>query len=166
MLVTRPYRRIITATALTLALDLLTKSWAERALELYQPVPLVGDSLRLTLNYNTGIAFGLGDTGSLWPTFLAGGFIVGAVGWLVLALRRGTLPASTGWPIGLIFGGGLGNFLDRLPDRRVTDFLDVGVSATRWPTFNLADICITVGAMVLVSLAEKRSAEMRTESSS
>jgi signal peptidase II len=156
---TRPHHRIITTATLAVALDLVTKAWAERTLEPYQPVPLVGDSIRLTLNYNAGVAFGMGNTGAVWPTILTGGIITGLIGWLAIALRRDTLSAEMGWPIGLILGGALGNFVDRLPDRRVTDFVDVGIGAARWPTFNLADVCITVGVALalLVSLIEQRS---------
>ena len=149
---TRPHHRIITAAALALSLDLLSKAWAERTLNLYQPVPLVDQYVRLTLHYNSGVAFGLGNTGTVWPTIVTGGIITGLIGWLVTALRRGVVPGAASWPVGLILGGALGNFADRLPDGRVTDFLDVGVGATRWPTFNLADVFITIGVVLVMLL--------------
>ena len=46
---------------------------------------------------------------------------------------------------GLVFGGALGNLIDRIGDESVTDFISVG----RWPSFNVADSAITVGAMIL-----------------
>jgi signal peptidase II len=55
-------------------------------------------------------------------------------------------------------GGAIANFADRLIDGRVTDFLDVGVGAARWPTFNLADSFIIVGMawLLLISYGQRR----------
>ena len=50
----------------------------------------------------------------------------------------------------MILGGAIANFVDRLSDGRVTDFLDFGLGAARWPTFNLADSFIIVGAALLL----------------
>ena len=64
---------------------------------------------------------------------------------------RGQLPRRAVWPLGLILGGAIGNFVDRLPDGLVTDFLDFGVGTLRWPTFNLADTFLILG-VALVAL--------------
>ena len=52
--------------------------------------------------------------------------------------------------LGLVCGGAVGNLIDRvLSARGVVDFIDVGVGTYRWPTFNIADSAVTVGAVVL-----------------
>ena len=140
--------RIFATFILALLLDGLTKAWAEQALT--TPIPILGQTFHLTLGYNTGVAFGLFANGGTFPLMVTGIIMVGLVIWLVGALRRGEFPAATHIPIGMILGGAAANFADRLLDGRVTDFLDVGLGAVRWPTFNMADSFIVVGAALLL----------------
>jgi signal peptidase II len=135
---------------LALALDGLSKIWAEQTLTLYQPIRLLGDFFRFTLGYNTGVAFGMFANGGLGPLIVTGLVILGLAIWFWRALQSGQFPAQAGWPIGLLLGGAIANFVDRLIDGRVTDFLDTGVGAARWPTFNLADSFIIVGMLWLL----------------
>lgn len=146
---------IFAAFIIALLLDGLTKVWAEQVLT--APSPILGQAFRLTLGYNTGVAFGLFANGETFPLIFTGVIIVGLVIWLAGASRRGELPAATHIPIGMILGGAVANFADRLPDGRVTDFLDFGLGVVRWPTFNLADSFIVVGAAMLlwISLMSK-----------
>ena len=139
---------VSTAMLVALAVDWLTKDWAERMLVLHEPVQLVGGLFRLTLVYNTGVAFGLFANGGVWPLIFTGLFILSLAVGLIGALRTNEIPEVAAWPIGLILGGAIANFVDRLPDGRVTDFLDVGLGAARWPTFNLADSFIMVGVIL------------------
>lgn len=157
------YRALI-ALMVALSLDWLTKTWVEQVLVPFQPLPLAGQFFRLTLGFNTGVAFGLFANGGVWPLIVTGVIIVGMAVWLVRALRTGEIPPVAAWPIGLILGGAIANFADRLPDGRVTDFLDIGLSAARWPTFNLADSFIVAGVAVLlwISLTSKGLAEGET----
>lgn len=154
--------RFLTALMIALAIDFLTKAWAERSLLLYTPIPLSGEFFRLTLGYNTGVAFGMFANGGVGPLILTGLIIIILAVWMVQAMRTNEIPPVAAWPVGLILGGALANFVDRLPDGRVTDFLDIGIGAARWPTFNLADSFIVVGVAVLllISLAPKSRAEV------
>lgn len=155
------YRAFI-ALMIVLSLDWMTKTWVEQVLVPFQPVPLAGQFFRLTLGYNTGVAFGLFANGGVGPLVVTGIIIVGMVIWLGNTLRTGELPPTAAWPIGLILGGAIANFVDRLPDGRVTDYLDMGLSAARWPTFNLADSFIVVGVaiLLLISLTPKSHTEV------
>lgn len=143
---------------IALVIDFLTKTWAERTLLLYTPIPLIGQFFRLTLGYNTGVAFGLFANGGVGPLILTGIIILILAVWLARALRAGEIPRVAAFPIGMILGGAVANFLDRLPDGRVTDFLDMGFGATRFPTFNLADSFIVTGVVVLlwISMVSKQ----------
>ena len=142
----------LTVAGFALTADLVCKWWVEQVLVPYQPVRVVGSFARLTLGYNTGVAFRFFTNGGAL-LLLATAIVIVALGsWSVRALVLGTLPSRAALPIGLVLGGALGNFLDRLPDLRVTDFLDVGIGATRWPTFNTADVWIVSGMVMLVLL--------------
>lgn len=144
---------LVPAFIIALTLDLASKFWIEQNLIDYTPVPIIGDFFRLTLGYNTGVAFGLMSDTGIWPLVATGiGIVVLAV-WLVRSLMTEEMAPLAGWPIGFLLGGAIGNFVDRWPDGRVTDFLDVGLGATRWPTFNLADSFIVVGLVVLVIIS-------------
>lgn len=131
------------------ALDVLTKVWAERALAPHEPVPVLGDVAQLTLGYNTGSAFGLFRDGGTLLLVATGVMIVGLAALLLAGPRAGIAPPLTG-ALGLMLGGAVANFADRWPDGRVTDFLDVGVGALRWPTFNLADSFIVLGVTIIL----------------
>ena len=136
---------------------------ANQILAVFKPIPIVGDWLRLTLNYNIGVAFGLFADGGPWTLVATGIIICCLAAWLVLAMRSGELPSTAGWPVGMILGGALANFADRFSDGRVTDFLDFGLGAARWPTFNLADSFIVMGTTILLwkSLVGKNPAKDR-----
>lgn len=142
--------RLVTTFTIALILDGLTKFWAEHMLDPYHPVPVLDEIFRLTLGYNTGVAFGLFANGGTLPLIVTGLVIAGLAFWLTKALRAGEIPAKAGWPIGFLLGGAVANFVDRIPDGRVTDFLDIGFGTTRWPTFNLADSFITLALIYLM----------------
>ncbi len=142
--------RVLIAFLIAWAVDWLTKTWAERTLALHDPVQIIGKFFRLALGYNTGVAFGMFANDGVWPLIVTGLIIIGLAVWLVRALLTDEIHPVAAWPIGLILGGAVANFVDRLPDGRVTDFLDIGISAARWPTFNLADSFIVVGVAVLL----------------
>lgn len=130
--------------------DTLSKAWVEGALTAGQPIPILGNVFQLTLGYNTGVAFGMFANSGGVMTIVTGIVIVGLSVWFFKALRARELPQASALALGFILGGALGNFLDRLADGRVTDFLDVGIGALRWPTFNIADSFVVVGLFVLL----------------
>lgn len=135
--------------AVVVALDLVTKRWAETSLVLYQPVQVVGDWVRWRLIYNPGAAFGL-HLGP-WSRWI---FLVIAVVAVVVLYRLARSSSGTDMvrqvSLGAVTGGAIGNLVDRIRGPQgVVDFLDVGVGATRWPTFNIADIGVSCGAVVL-----------------
>ncbi|MCB9078593.1 MAG: signal peptidase II [Anaerolineaceae bacterium] len=142
--------RLLLAMVLVFILDGLTKIWVEHSLALYEPVPVLGEFFRLTLGYNTGVAFGLFANGGIWPMIITGVIIAIIAVWFIRGLLSGHFSAHAAWPVGMLLGGAIGNFVDRVIDGRVTDFLDVGLGAARWPTFNLADSFILMGVGLLM----------------
>jgi signal peptidase II len=161
--------RVLLALGAALALDGLSKIWAEQTLELFKPVEVTGEYFRFTLGYNTGVAFGMFANGGAGPLIVTGLVILGLMVWFGRALQSGQFPARAGWPIGLLLGGAVANFIDRLIDGRVTDFLDAGIGTARWPTFNLADSFIIMGMAWLLLVnhgGQQRSQEHESEEES
>ena len=133
-----------------LVADCSTKNLAvEHLSPAHVPHEVVGDWLRLTLAYNADAAVGL----TLGP-YSRVGFAFLAICALAVLIHfyRATPPTETSraFALALLMAGAAGNLLDRLRSPRgVVDFVDVGVGSLRFWTFNVADACITVGAVVL-----------------
>ena len=107
--------------------------------------------------WNQGISFGiLGGEGAPSPMLLTL-FSFSAAFLLMIWLGRTQRP-WTGWGVGLIVGGALGNAVDRLRYGAVFDFLDFHALDVHWPAFNLADaaICAGVTMIVIDVLLERR----------
>ena len=143
-------RRLFFGVAAAVAVaDLCAKLGAELWLRSQGGVPVVGEWMQLRLVFNPGAAFGV-SVGS-WSRV---GFSVIAVG-AILLLARVSRRAEPGDRLrqlacGLVAGGAAGNLIDRIRSAQgVVDFLDVGIGPHRWPTFNVADIGVTVGAFAL-----------------
>ncbi len=129
-------------------LDAVTKILAVGSLSRI-PRPLVGDWLTLQLVYNPGAAFGISvGQHSRWVFF--GLAIVALI--ILGTMVRQTKPADRLRlaALALVCGGAVGNLIDRVRSPRgVIDFIDVGIGTHRWPTFNVADMAVTVGAVTL-----------------
>jgi signal peptidase II len=133
------------------ALDQISKAIALDRLSLGVPVPLVDGLVALTLVLNPGLAFGLlGSVPPAWRWMVAALSLVALAVLARVAIR--VLPAG-GWTgrlaVGLIFGGAVGNLLDRARFGAVVDFVDVHWREWHWPAFNVADSAITVGVTLL-----------------
>jgi signal peptidase II len=159
-------RRYALVAGTVLGLDLLTKAVVEKMFDHGRVVPLLGESVQLRLVYNPGAAFGLDlGPGSRW-VFLAVALVAVAaltrMAWRTDAADRFRLLA-----LGLVAGGAAGNLVDRVRSPLgVVDFLDLGIGALRWPTFNVADIGVSCGAVALaISLWLEDARRERAQSS-
>ncbi|MBL8997680.1 MAG: signal peptidase II [Gemmatimonadales bacterium] len=138
--------------------DVATKRWAEQALGLHAPEEVVGHWLRWTLTYNTGAAMNLslGSASRVVFSLIALAMIV-----YLFRLYRQSPPDARATPaaIALISAGALGNLLDRLRHTKgVVDFIDVGTAEWRFWTFNVADMGVTTGALLLALLLWREDA--------
>lgn len=133
----------------TVLLDIATKLLVQRTLRFGVPIPVWGDFFRLTYIYNPGAAFGL-HLGNYSRFVFMGLAIVMVV--LLFSMYRST-PITDKvrlLAIAAVTGGAIGNLIDRVRSPRgVVDFLDFGIGAMRWPVFNIADIAVTAGAILL-----------------
>lgn len=125
------------------AADRLTKVLALRFLSSVPTLPVLPGIFHLTLVRNTGVAFGLLQGWGLGVALATIGVLAGLT---VSALRQGHLRQPL-FPsgLGLVLGGAAGNLLDRVRTGAVIDFLDFRI----WPVFNVADSCITIGAILM-----------------
>jgi signal peptidase II len=142
--VSRDWARALALIVVVVALDQATKALLETQLDSGEHRDLVL-GFELVNVTNEGIAFGfLGDGGDLVlvVTLVALGLVLA---WFALAPPRPGLWIA----VGLLVGGALGNLVDRVRDDGVTDFLDPPL----WPAFNLADVAITAGVVVLIAIA-------------
>lgn len=158
------YLFLAIVSVVTLGLDLGSKAWAEKALDLRPPMTVVDRYVDLILARNKGGAWGLLQTTSelvrrpffLLVSALAIGFIV------TLFSRLQPRQRALRWGLPLVLGGALGNVFDRIHYGWVIDFIDVHITRNglehHWPTFNLADvaICVGVGLMAIDMVAGKR----------
>lgn len=150
---------LVYGTALgVLALDQAAKWLAVENLRGQPPVELVGSFVQLRYTTNTGGAFSL-LTG--FPLFF--GIMAVVIMGLILLYAHRARANSTLLVLGLLLGGALGNFTDRLLrgdtllHGEVVDFVDVGT----FPVFNVADSCITVGAILLAILMTREDLAAR-----
>jgi signal peptidase II len=132
------------------AMDASTKLWAVSELQPQRmPHTIFGDLVRFTLVYNPGAAFGL-HVGqySRWVFMVLTLIALVILGRLYRATRPGD--QARVFSLALVCGGALGNLADRVRSGLgVVDFIDVGLADARWPTFNVADMAVSIGAVLL-----------------
>ena len=131
------------------AADQVTKSLVVGALALGERVQVVGDYVRIVHSRNDGILFGLLPESA--PIFAAVSIFV--LGLIVYYHSRSGRSLLTTVALGLLLGGAIGNLLDRLRLGSVVDFVDVGIGALRFYTFNVADAAISTAILFLIALA-------------
>ena len=132
--------------------DQLAKYLIARGIALYETVPVVPGFFNLTHIHNRGAIFGFFSrnpgklTGILLPVFSLAALA------LVIFYFFKTPPSDRmlKFSLTLILAGALGNQIDRFVRGYVIDFLDVYIKNWHWPTFNIADSCISCGAVILI----------------
>ena len=151
-------RALVYLPAATLfLLDRITKRLVEASVSPFETRVVIPHFFNLVHTRNQGAAFGmLADASSAWRTFfliaVSGAVLVLVAGFLWRASAPGAAERrALRWGLSLVLGGALGNLYDRVVyGGMVTDFLDFHVGEYQWPTFNVADSAITVGAALLL----------------
>ncbi len=160
----RKYSIFAIVTLVVVALDQLSKAWVRGNIEMWRgSISVIDGFFELVYFVNTGAAFGvMQDDPNAMVKFAV--FTVVALSIMVLMVWR--LPPEEGFAaamMGAIMGGALGNGVDRLLFRGVTDFLRfyvetgsladwlrTNVQMTEWPSFNVADSAIVVGVIAFL----------------
>jgi len=137
-------------TLLVLVVDQVTKYLTIQMLDLYESYQILS-FFNFTYARNYGAAFSfLGDAGG-WQKYLFTGIAFAVSSYLLYLLKKNEMTER--WmncAYALILSGAVGNVLDRLMFGYVVDFLDFDLGFYRWPTFNVADIAIFIGAAMII----------------
>ncbi len=132
--------------------DQLSKAWVVASFPFGEPVDVLGDWLRIWYVANTGALFGLFRDQALLFAVLSGA-VIAAIIWF-----HGRAVSTSGWfatvALGLLLGGAVGNFVDRVRLGHVVDFVDMGFpGGWRFYTWNVADAAISVSLALLLATA-------------
>ncbi len=127
--------------------DQLLKGWVAANYQLNTPVPVLGDWLRIDFIHNAGGLFGI---------FQDSAHVFAIVTVIVVAVLI-ALEVGSGWrswlvtiTLGLLLGGAIGNFIDRIRLSYVIDFADIGIGSWRFYIFNVADAAVTISILLMI----------------
>lgn len=146
-------------TVIGLVVDQLTKVSIDRAMRLYDSIPVVENFFHITYVRNKGAAFSFLSNASWRLPFFISVSIVAAIVILVAFNKLRDDQKLAHISLALIFSGAVGNLIDRVRLGEVIDFLDAHWYSHHWPAFNVADSLICVGVFLLavdMLLEEKR----------
>jgi len=135
--------------AAVIVLDQLTKAMIVARFQLGD-ARTVTPFLDIVRAHNRGAAFSFLNDASGWQRWFFVGLGVAAAAFIVWLLRRHGGQRLFGWALALILGGALGNVVDRLVHGHVIDFVQVHWKSHYFPSFNVADSAITIGAALLI----------------
>ena len=144
-------RLVAALGGIVVILDQAAKWLALRRLPPGLPVAVIDGVFSLTLVMNPGLAFGMLGTVPIGWRWVVALLSIAALAVLATLARRllpeGGVVAAVA--VGMIFGGAVGNLIDRARFGAVVDFLDVYWRGWHWPAFNVADSAISVGVALL-----------------
>jgi signal peptidase II len=148
----KKYIWFFTVAAVVVIIDQISKALVLAKMPLYKTIPIIEGFFSLTHVHNPGGAFGfLAQNGSPWRHWMFLGAVILALG-LILYFHHQTPRTHPylAFGLSLIFGGAIGNLIDRVQLGEVVDFLDFYVAHYHWPTFNVADSAVTVGVAIFI----------------
>lgn len=169
----KKYLILLAVAGATIALDQATKMYIHTQFRLSESVSVIPDFFDITYVRNYGAAFGILSNSQ--PTFREIFFLsMPPIALIIILLILRGVPNNDRWQIfglSLVFGGAIGNYIDRVRFRYVIDFLDFHYkSQFSWPAFNVADSAIVCGVgilllhMLLVKNEKTGPAEIKDES--
>ncbi|BBB15818.1 lipoprotein signal peptidase [Candidatus Rickettsiella viridis] len=143
-------------SALVVVFDYVSKAWMSYWLDSSSIIP-VFPCLNFILTHNPGAAFSFLGWADGWQRWLFVAISLGVSLYLMRLLYRGGVSKWVGCAIALIIGGAIGNLYDRLTLGYVVDFIDFCIGYWHFATFNVADMAISIGAIMWVIASYKKS---------
>jgi signal peptidase II len=145
----RDWRLWLLYSTVVIALDLLTKQWVVQAFSYGDSLPLTS-FFNLVRAHNSGAAFSFLAGAGGWQRvfFIAVASIASAV--IIYLLRKHHQETLFSLALSLVLGGALGTLIDRIRWGYVVDFLDFFYDPYHWPAFNVADMAISGGVVLLI----------------
>lgn len=146
------YTKLLLVAGTIIVLDQITKAYILNHFPLYSSMPVIPGFFNITHIQNPGGAFGfMANQGAGVRSILF--LFVSAIAVGVIFFFYKTTPGRDKWittALSLIFGGAIGNLIDRVRFGKVIDFLDVYAQNLHWPAFNVADSAITIGITIFI----------------
>jgi len=141
---------ILFYSLLVIVLDQISKITIKSRFNLHETYDALGSILRFVYVQNPGIAFGFHFSHAwFYATFAA----IASLALLIYLYRMRHSRFAFRLALALILGGAIGNLIDRLAYGKVVDFIEIGFADWRWPyIFNVADIGVTMGMVILIAL--------------
>ena len=128
-------------------IDQWTKFAVVKNMDLYESIPVIPDVFSITSHRNTGAAWGILEDQFIFFYIVTFIVVAAIVYYMQKYAKQQPLLAIS---LGLILGGAVGNFIDRLFRKEVVDFLDVMVIRYDFPIFNIADSALTIGVILVI----------------
>ncbi len=155
MKIQKKYIILVSFSALLVAMDQLVKMYVHLHFQLGESIPVIPGFFNITYVRNPGAAFGFLASA---PAIFRENFflIMPPIALVIILLILKGVADDDNWQIfalSSVFGGAIGNYIDRLQFRYVIDFLDFHLQEKyTWPAFNIADMAIVGGVMLLLVL--------------
>jgi len=148
-----------------IALDQLTKWMIVKNMEIGESIEVISNFLYITSHRNKGAAWGILQ-GQMWFFYLITIAVIIGIVYYIQKQAKGKV--LLGISLGLMLGGAIGNFLDRLFRKEVVDFVNTYIFGYDFPIFNVADssLVVGVGLLMLHMLMEERAVKKEKESES
>lgn len=144
--------RLVLVSGTVVLIDQITKALISHYLPLNAQVKVIDGWFNITHVLNPGGAFGLFSDQPLWIRKIVFLFLSSLVALSVLWFYKRTAGSLIvlSYGLALIFGGAVGNLIDRFRYGKVLDFLDFYMGTAHWPAFNVADSAISIGMVILI----------------
>lgn len=144
------YIKLTVIAGIVIIVDQVVKMMILKTMPLYHSIPVIPGFFNITHIQNPGGAFGfLADQSSTLRVFVflvISSFAVCLIFWFYRSTPETHPTLATG--LAMIFGGAIGNLIDRVRFGKVVDFLDFYIGTLHWPAFNVADSAITIGIVI------------------
>ncbi|RFU63199.1 lipoprotein signal peptidase [Peribacillus saganii] len=132
---------------IVIALDQFTKMLIVKKMELGESIPVVENLFYITSHRNRGAAWGILE-GKMWFFYII--TVVVVAGLIYYIQKMAKQHWLLGISLGLMLGGAIGNFIDRVFRKEVVDFIHTYIFSYNFPVFNIADAALSIGVAMLV----------------
>ncbi|WP_459499784.1 lipoprotein signal peptidase LspA [Bacillus sp. C1] len=130
-----------------IAIDQISKWFIVKNMELGTSIPIIDNVLYITSHRNRGAAWGMLEN-QMWFFYI---ITVVFVGFIVFYMKKyAKTDKLLGVSLGLILGGAIGNFIDRVFRQEVVDFIHVYIFSYNYPVFNIADSALCIGVVLII----------------
>jgi signal peptidase II len=130
-----------------IAIDQVSKWLIVKNMELGTSIPIIDNVLYITSHRNRGAAWGILEN-KMWFFYI---ITVVFVGFIVFYMKKyAKTDRLLGISLGLILGGAIGNFIDRVFRQEVVDFIHVYIFSYNYPVFNIADSALCIGVVLII----------------